>query len=154
MSRLKTFAIYVLIIVSFYIFSNILIFLGINTTYGNMQKKGTIPEKIDISIATSTLVNGEIRGTVLDDDDISDKYIRFNFYNDNGNLAGVKYIKISDLKNDEFEFYFRLHYIKSYSVEIVDEAQDDYINMYDEFFSYEEYKKYKIVYWFLVLAFM
>lgn len=152
MNRIKTFCKYILLLVGFYILSNILIFFGINTSYNNLNIKGTIPEQIHISDASATLVNGRVKGYLSNTDYISDNYLKFNFYTDTDSLAGTKYIKISELKNNEFSFYFKLHYIDSYSIEIVNEAQD--IDEFEEFFSYEEYRKYKIVYWFLLLAFI
>lgn len=152
MSRMKTFGKYVLWIVLFYIFSNILIFLGLNSTYKNIDIKGTIPEQIKVDVAEATLVNGRIEGSILNSEDISNKYIKFNFYSDTGNLAGFKYIKVSDCKDNNFEFYFRLNYIESYSVELVDEAND--MEKYENCFSLEEYRKYKIVYWFVLLMFI
>lgn len=152
MSRLKTFGKYVLILVGFYILSNILIFFGINTNYDNLRVKGNLPERVTINTASATLVNGKIKGYLSNTDYISDKYLKFDFYNNHDSLAGTKFLKISDLKNNEFKFYFKLHYIDSYSVEIVDEAQN--ADQFEKYFSFEEYHKYKIAYWFLLLAFI
>ena len=152
MSRIKTFCKYILLLVGFYILSNILIFFGINTSYNNLSIKDSIPEQVHITDASATLVNGRVKGYLSNIDYISDIYLQFNFYNDTDSLAGTKYIKISELKDKEFNFYFKLHYIDSYSVTIVSETQD--IDAFEEFFSYEEYRKYKIVYWFLLLAFI
>ncbi|MCI8655674.1 MAG: hypothetical protein HFJ48_07450 [Clostridia bacterium] len=152
MKRLKTFAKYVLIITLFYIFSNILIFWGINTNYDNLSIKGTIPEQVIVKTASATLVNGEVKGYLLDTHNISDKYIKFSFYTDTDSLACIKCLKISELKDNEFSFYFKFNYVDSYSVELVDEAQDT--AQFDKYFSFEQYRKYKIMYWFALLMFI
>lgn len=152
MKRIKTFAKYALWIILFYLLSNFLIFFGLNSTYKNIDIKGTTPEQIKVNAAEATLVNGRVIGSITSSENISDKYIKFNFYSDTGSLAGIKYLKVSEHKDNNFEFYFKLNYIESYSVEIVDEATD--IEKYEEFFSWEEYRKYKIIYWFVLLMFI
>lgn len=154
MNRIKTFAKYALILIGFYILSNILIFFGINTSYDNLSIKGTIPEQINITTASATLVNGKVKGSLSDTYNISDKYIKFNFYTDTDSLACIKCLKVSELKNNEFSFYFKFNYIHSYSVELVDAAEYQDIDDFEQYFSFEEYRKYKIVYWFLLLAFI
>lgn len=155
MKRMKTFAKYVLLIIAFYIFSNILIFWGINTNYNKLNIKGSIPEQISITTASATLVNGKVKGFVSDIDDISDKYIKFSFYSDTGSLACIKYIKVSELKDKKFDFYFKFNYIDSYSVELVDSIDEtENIEQFEKYFSFKEYRKLKIAYWFVLLMFM
>ena len=62
MSRIKTFCKYILLLVGFYILSNILIFFGINTSYNNLSIKDSIPEQVHITDASATLVNGRVKG--------------------------------------------------------------------------------------------
>lgn len=119
MERLKTFGKYILILVAFFFFSRILIFIGLNNTYDNIKLTGSIPEGISISSAKATSVNGEIKGSISKE--ISSKYVKFNFYTDINTLAGSYYITPTELENNDFEFYFKLNYIKSYSVELTDE---------------------------------
>lgn len=154
MNRIKTFAKYALMLIGFYILSNILIFFGINTNYDNLSVKGTIPEQVNITTASATIVNGKVKGSLLDTYNISDKYIKFSFYTDNDSLACIKYLKVSELKDKEFSFYFKYNYITSYSVELVDVAEYQDIDDFEKYFSFEEYRKYKIAYWFLLLAFI
>lgn len=152
MDRIKTFLKYALILIGFYILSNILIFFGINTSYDNLKVKGDIPEKVNITTSCATLVNGKVKGYLSNTDFISDKYIKFNFYTDTDSLVATKFLKVSDLKDNEFNFYFKLNYIDSYSVELVNESHDT--SEFEKFFSFKEYRKYKIAYWFLLLAFI
>lgn len=149
MNRMKTFFKYTLMLILFYIFSNILIFFCLASMYDNIDLKGSLPNMIQIDIANATLVNGQIKGSINNNSDIYDKYLKFDFYTDIDSLAGTKYIKVSDINSNNFNFYFKLDHIESYSVEIVDEAKNS--DEYESSFSYEEYKKYKVVYWLVIL---
>ena len=135
MKRLKTFSLYILLIVSFYIFSHVMIFIGLNNTYNSIELKGTIPQGVSINSAKATSVNGEIKGTVSEE--LNSKYLKFNFYTDVDSLAGNYYVEPNELENNNFEFYFKLNYIESYSIEITDEKPE---NTNFENFSTEEFK--------------
>ena len=67
MKRLKTYAIYILILVLFFVFSRILIFIGLNNTYKNIEIKQPIPEGLSISSAKATSVNGEVKGKISEE---------------------------------------------------------------------------------------
>ncbi len=140
MKRLKTFATYILIIVIFYIFSNVMIFVGLNNTYNRIYAKETIPEGVSVITARATSVNGELKGTISEN--ISSKYVKFNFYTDNDTLMGSYYITPDELENNNFDFYFKLNYIDYYTVELTDEKTD--IASSDNF-SEEEFKKYALL---------
>ena len=135
MKRLKTFGKYIICLILFYIFSHTLIFIGLNATYKSINLKGNIPESITVKSAQATSVNGEIKGNISDD--LNSKYVKFNFYTDIDTLAGSHYINTSELQNGNFEFYFKLNYIQSYSVELTDEIPE---TASSENFSLKEYK--------------
>lgn len=148
MKRLKTFAIYALIIIIFFVFSRIVIFIGLNNTYNNISLKQSIPDGVTISSATATSVNGEVKGHVSEA--LNSKYIKFNFYSDIDTLMGSYYITPSELENGNFEFYFKLNYINSYSVEITDEPEALHLDC----FSVEQFKGYLILSAFVALMFI
>ena len=149
MKRLKTFAIYLLVLVLFFIFSRILIFIGLNNTYKNIEIKQPIPEGLSISSAKATSVNGEVKGKISEE--LNSKYVKFNFYTDIDTLAGSYYITPSELENGNFEFYFKLNYIKSYSIELTDEEPEI---LHSDSFSLQEFKGYLIVSALLALMFI
>lgn len=122
MKTLKKFGKYVLCLVLFYILSHTLIFIGLNNTYRSIKVKGTIPENITIKSAQATSVNGEIKGNISGS--VNSKYIKFNFYTNTDSFAGTHYVNTSDLQDGNFDFYFKLNYIKSYSIELTDEAPE------------------------------
>lgn len=149
MARLKTFGKYILLIVGFFFFSRILIFIGLNNTYDNIELKGSIPQGVLITSAKATSVNGEVKGKVSEE--LNSKYIKFNFYTDIDSLAGSYYITPSELENNNFEFYFKLNYIESYSVEVTDVKPEA---KHLELFSSEEFKGYALLSAFVILMFI
>ena len=149
MSRLKTFGKYILWLVAFFIFSRILIFIGLNNTYNNIELKGYIPEEVSITSAKATAVNGEIKGSFSEK--IKSKYIKFNFYTDIDTLAGSYYISPSELENNNFEFYFRLNYVESYSIELTDEKHE---TVNKEHFSSKQFTQAVVLSSFVMLMFI
>lgn len=149
MSRLKTFAIYILILVSFFIFSRIIIFIGINNTYSNIELNGELPQGVSITSAKATSVNGEVKGTIIED--LPSKYVKFNFYTDIDTLMGSYYITPTELESNNFEFYFKSNYIESYTVELTNEKIEMANSSTD--FSTEEFSGYVLVAALIVLMF-
>lgn len=149
MKRLKTFAIYALILIIFFIFSRVIIFIGLNNTYNSIDLKGTAPEGVTISSSMATSVNGEVKGNISEE--LNSKYIKFNFYSDIDTLMGSYYITPSELENGNFEFYFKLNYIESYSIEVTDEEPEA---LHLDCFSVEQFKGYLILTAFVMLMFI
>ena len=149
MKRLKTFGKYLLIFVLFFVLSRVLIFIGLNNTYKNISLKASIPQGVSITSAKATSVNGEIKGKVSES--FNSKYIKFNFYTDIDTLAGSYYVTTSELENGNFEFYFKLNHIKSYSVETTEEAPEI---VHLENFSLEQYKSHIVFAALLTLLFI
>lgn len=149
MKRLKTFAIYALLIILFFVFSRIMIFIGLNNTYNSISLKGSTPQGVSISSAKATSVNGEIKGTISKE--LTSKYVKFNFYSDIDTLMGSYYLTTSELENGDFEFYFKLNYIESYSIEMTDEKPEP-VHLDD--FSSEQFKGYVIISALVLLMFL
>ena len=149
MERLKTFGKYILILAAFFFFSRILIFIGLNNTYDNINLRGSIPQGVSVSSAKATSVNGEIKGSIPEE--IQSKYVKFNFYTDIDTLAGSYYITPTELEDNNFEFYFKLNYIESYSVELTDEKLES-TNL--ENFSSEKFNQALLFSAFFMLIFM
>lgn len=123
MNRVKTFAKYVIWIVLFWIFSDVLIYAGLNSTYKDMERKGTIPQGVEVVQMQSTKVNGrmnlEITGTEL-----SGKYLKIDLYSNIGNLLGTQYLEIGTMKENQtknLEKYFKITDVKTYELTVVDE---------------------------------
>lgn len=123
MNRVKTFAKYVIWIVLFWIFSDVLIYAGLNSTYKDMERKGTIPQGVEVVQMQSTKVNGrmnlEITGTEL-----SGKYLKIDLYSNIGNLLGTQYLEIGTMEENQtknLEKYFKITDVKTYELTVVDE---------------------------------
>ena len=63
MDRMKTLSKYVLWLILFFIFSEIMIKLNIESTYQNIGQKNNL-EQISIYQAQATKINGRIKGTI------------------------------------------------------------------------------------------
>ena len=150
MKRLKTFATYLIVFILFFVISRVLIFIGLNNTYNNIDLKSSVPEGISIRSAKATSVNGEIKGNISSEE-ISTKYVKFNFYTDIDSYAGSYYLTPAELENGNFEFYFKMNYIESYSVELTDENPEIVVS---DDFSSEEYKSHVIVAALVLLMFL
>ena len=129
MSRIKTFIIYAIWIIIFFIFSEMIINVGLNSSYKDMRSIGQI-EQVNIEQAQATLINGRIKGTIKDIESINGKYLKIDIYSERGVHLGSKYYDISNMggeENRDFQLYFKTEYAKYYKVSIVDEknTEDD-----------------------------
>ena len=127
MKRMGTFLKYVIWIVLFYIFSQLMIFLNLETTYQNIGRKDNI-EQITVYQAEATKVNGRIKGTITNNTEnkITNKYIRIDLYSERDVFLGSRYIDISDIKENEvrnLEIYFKAQDVDYYEIKLVDEKE-------------------------------
>lgn len=142
MERLKTFLIYALLIIGFFILSEFLINVGLNSTYKPIERRDEISQ-IAIYQAEATLVNGRIRGVVTNSqpDELSNKFIRIDFYSERDVFLGKKYVALEDIQPNEtksFEVFFKLEDVEYYSMSIVDEKEEGEIELIPEEFTKPE----------------
>lgn len=128
MDRMKTLLKYALWIILFYIFSNLMIYLNIETTYQNIGRKDNL-EQVTIYQAQSTKVNGRIKGTIYNNTEnkITNNYLRIDLYSERGNYLGTKYIDVSNMREDEtreFEVYFKVQDVDYYEIKFTDEKEE------------------------------
>ena len=124
MDRMKILLKYALWLILFFIFSEIMIYLNIETTYQNIGRKDNVSQ-ITIYQAQATKINGRIKGKINDDAQITNKYIRIDLYSERDNFLGSKYIDISELgQNKEFEIYFKVQDVSYYEIKLVDEKEE------------------------------
>ncbi len=122
MNRVKTFAKYALWIILFWIFSDILINVAINTTYKNINRIGEIPNGIQVIEMEATAVNGRIK-LIVNNTQLSGKYVKINLYSDLENLLGTQYLSIGDIsegQQKEISTYFKIPEVKKYEITIED----------------------------------
>ncbi len=128
MDRLKTFLKYALWIIGFFILSNFLIYVGLNSSYRDIERKDNIQE-VEVYQAEATKVNGRIRGLIQNNNEknLAGKYLEIELYSKRDIFLGREYIQIEDSKQAEpqaFEALFKLQDVASYKISIVDKKED------------------------------
>lgn len=128
MDRIKTFFKYALFIVLFYIFSELLINVNLESVYQDIGRKDNL-QQVSIYQAEATKVNGRIKGKIYNNPKnmITNNYVRIDLYSARDNLLGSKYIDVSNMRNDEtrdLEVYFKVQDVEYYEVRFVDEKDE------------------------------
>ena len=127
MDSLKKLLIFFLIIIGFFIFSNFLIYVGLNSSYRDIERKDNV-ENIQIYQAEATKVNGRIRGLIqnVNGENLNGKYVEAQLYSKRDVFLGREYIQIENIEEgpQAFEMLFKLQDVASYEVSIVDEKQE------------------------------
>ena len=125
MSRMKTFLIYLLILVGFFVLSDFLINVSLNASYKTIGRKDNLSQVVMYQ-AEATKVNVRLKGTIENsvDNPINKKYARFDIYSNRDNIIGTKYVDISDMKENEereIKIYAKLEDASYYEVSFTDE---------------------------------
>jgi len=123
MDRVKTFAKYAIWLILFWILSDILIYLGINSTYKNVEQRGETPNGIEIVQMEATTINGRAKIKV-NDTALSGKFVKVDLYSSTGINLATQYLELGDIKENEskeIESYFKISEVKSYEITVVDE---------------------------------
>ena len=133
MKRMKTFLIYILAIVGFFLFSELLINASLEAEYKKLGRRDDINQVV-ITQAESTMVNGIIKGIVINSEEtpLNGKYLKFDFYSSRDILKGTKYIDISQLEKNQIqniEMHFKLENVSYYKVSIVNEKTEQEIKL-------------------------
>lgn len=128
MDRIKTLAKYVIWLVLFYIFSNLMIYLNIESTYQNIGRKDNLPQ-VTVYQAQATKINGRIKGSIYNSAEhkITSKYLRIDLYSERDVFLGSKYIDVSAMRDSEtrnFEEYFKVQDVDYYEMKFVDEKEE------------------------------
>lgn len=128
MDRMKTFLKYALWLILFYIFSNLMIYLNLETTYQNIGRKDNISQ-VTVYQAQATKVNGRIKGKIYNnaENKIKNKYLRIDLYSERDNYLGSKYIDVSNMRENEtrsFEIYFKIQDVDYYEMKFTDEKEE------------------------------
>lgn len=128
MDRLKTFRLYILLVLAFIILGEILINVGLSSNYKNIERKDEISQ-VNVYQAQANATSGRIRGIVTNEgEDIKGKYIEFNFFSERNVFLGRRYIQIQqDLEQGQaqaFEILFEASDVSYYDVKILDEKRE------------------------------
>ncbi len=136
MARVKTFFIYFILVVAFFIFSQIMIYIALNTTYQykSIEIKTTIPIQVEVQ---ATSIDGFAKGKVINntENEIQNKYIKIECYSKHDVLMGTKYIQIDKVgakEEKEFEVHFNFNKVDRALIDIVDEKTIQEQNIKEE----------------------
>ena len=131
MARLKTFLIYVLIGIAFYLYSSLMIQLAIKGTYHTIPKGEIYSQapKIEVQNAKATYINGYVEGIITNNTEnkIDKKYIKIDLYSKHETYLGTKYVEIQNLEinqSKDFRMAFKLTDVGSFKISLQDEVQD------------------------------
>lgn len=130
MNRMKQFATYALMVIVFWILSDILIYFGLVGMYKNFSGKViTESPKITINESKATRQSGFIKGTIKNDTDskIEEKYIKIDLFSERDTYLGSKYLKVENLESSQeipFESRFNFSNIYRYEVSVVDKERE------------------------------
>lgn len=129
MDRMKTFLKYALWIIGFFILSEFLINVGLNSTYKDIARKDENSQVV-IYQAQADLVSGRIKGIITNSEpeELNGKYISINFYSPREVFLGKHYIEVGNLEQNAskpFEVFFQLQDVGSYEVTIVNEKDPE-----------------------------
>lgn len=132
MSRMKTFFMYLLLVVVFFAFSNLMIKAFLQTSYSDMHGYDINVEGVfvDVTEAKASNRNGYINGTVknISDAIIENKYLKVSMISKNDIVIGEKYILVDKIEPEQvrkFEVKFDYDNVKTFKVEMVDNKPEE-----------------------------
>lgn len=127
MKKMKTYFGWFMFLILFFIISEVIINVALNSSYKNLSRKDTT-EGVNVYQAEATYVNGRIRGIVENTGkpDIQGKFLKVDIYSERDVKLGTKYIELNDLKegdNKTFEVFYKFQNTSYYNISIVDEQE-------------------------------
>ncbi len=133
MSRIKTFILYGVGVLAFMIFSHIIINVSLESSYQRLGRKDNIIQ-VSLYQAEATYVNGRVKGTISnpEENQLTSKYLRFDFYSPRDVLMGTKYIDVSDLgvnEEKDIEMYFKLNNVDYLNITETNEKDESEIEL-------------------------
>lgn len=156
MKRMKTFLIYALLIIAFWLFSDILIYISINGAYASVDTRVyTNSPEIVVGQSKATYVNGYVKGGIKNNTDgiINNKYLKIDMYSPRDVKLGTKYVEINNLQPNEFrnfEMWYKFTDVDYVTITTTDNAN----NAKEEEFISQETATYLVVGTLLVLYFL
>lgn len=142
MDRMKTFGLYALCVILFFIFSNVMINVAIKATYMQIGADIILQDnlKIELDDAKATYVNGYVEGSIKNTGaNTENTYIKIDLYSKRDILLGTKYVKVENLKQNEerdFRMGFKFTDVDHCKVEMVKNIDEE--NVTEEQFTSTE----------------
>ena len=136
MERMKTFLIYALLIIGFFILSVFLengllmaTYSSISGEFNGNYENATSPFTLTDMSAKSCNVNGYINFKLINTtgNSVEKCYLKIELYNQQNLLAGTEYVEILGMQKEEVKEYnikFKANHVKRFSVDIVQNMPD------------------------------
>lgn len=133
MDKMKKFALYLLLLIAFYIFSNFMINAFLKVSYIDMHgyriNINAEQLNIDISEAKSSKRNGYIKGSLKNNTDanIENKYLKVTLLSKGRKTISEKYLKIDKMESKQvrqFEVKFEDDNVNTFEIDLVDEKPE------------------------------
>lgn len=132
MKRMKTFLMYLILLIAFYVFSNLMINAFLKVSYYDMHNYEINVDNlfVDVSEAKASRRNGHIYGIIKNNGyiTIENKYLKVSLLSKNGVTMGEKYIKIDKIEPEQlrkFELNFDEDNVKTFKIEMVDTKPEE-----------------------------
>lgn len=136
MKRVKQFFIYFILVIAFFLFSQVMIYFYINTTYQykTVEVKTDIPMEVELQ---ATSINGFAKGKIKNqtENEIQNKYIKIECYSKYNTLMGTKYIQIDKIgmnEEKEFEICFNYNRVDRAVIDVIEEQTVEAQNIPEE----------------------
>ncbi len=129
MDRMKTFFKYLLLVVGFFIVSQVLIRLCLYTSYEYINFEDISDQYIITGEAKAKNIDGFVKCTVMNpkSEVLKNKYIKIDYYTKRETLLGTDYIETGEIgTNDkkEFEISFEYDHVDNVKINIVDNKDE------------------------------
>ena len=132
MDRMKTFAIYLLIFVGFYIISNLLISAYLKTSYYKISSYEIEDKEITVTIITAKASkdDGYIEGKISNgtNEKIIQKYMKVELFAKNNVCLGTEHVKIDELNSGDlknFKVNFSYDNVNHFKITFIDEKEKE-----------------------------
>lgn len=135
MSRMKTFLIYFLIFIGFYILSNFLINAYIKTSYYKISSYDIEVEDATVTIisAKASKEDGHIEGKISNGtkEEVIEKYMEVELFSNSNVSLGKEHVKIESLKPGDikdFKVDFTCDNVTSFKITLIDSEEKERID--------------------------
>ena len=132
MSRMKTFFKYLLLVILFYVLSNVMINALLKVSYSDINDYQINVNEVyvDVTEAKASKRNGYIHGIVKNNNSIAveNKYLKITMISKYENVLGEKYVRIDNLEPAQlrkFEVEFDYDNVKKFRIEMTDYKPED-----------------------------
>ncbi len=132
MSRMKTFLIYLILVLAFYAFSNVMINAYLKVSYTEVRDYEIDVEELFVDVTESKVSkrDGYIYGCVKNNNSstLENKYLKASMMDKYGNVLGEKYVLIDKIEPEQlrkFEIKFDYDNVKTFKIEMTDTKPED-----------------------------